>query len=52
MAGLTHAIDAVMCHFNAQIDTLYERLFETRRDELATIDDNFRSIRDTLNKLV
>ena len=41
-----------MSHFDQQIDTLWDRLVQERKAELATIDNNFKSLRDSMNKLI
>ena len=52
VAPLTKAIDSIIVHFNSQIDSLCDKLIMARKEELSKIDDNFKTIRDTLNKLV
>ena len=52
MTGLSQVIDTLVSHFDQQIDTLWDRLVQERKAELATIDNNFKSLRDSMNKLI
>ena len=49
---LNKVIDRLVTHFSEQIDTLWGKLVETRKNELQTIDDNFNSIKETINELM
>ena len=52
ITGLSQVIDTLVNHFDQQIDTLWDRLVQERKAELATIDNNFKSLRDSMNKLM
>ena len=49
---LNKVIDRLITHFSDQIDTLWDKLVETRKNELQSIDDNFNSIKETINELM
>ena len=45
-------VDKLVTLFGKQVETVWNRLTEARRDDLWRIDENFRSIKESINELM
>ena len=49
---MNQVVEKLVTHFSAQMDTLWDKIIAARKDDLQTIDDNFKSVQDSINMLI
>ena len=49
---LNQVVDKLVSHFSAQVDTLWDKIIAARKEDLQTIDENFKSVRDSISELI